>query len=172
MKKLLLVIDYQNDFIDGTLGFKGAQDITKGIVNRVKHYVQNKQDIVFTMDTHNKNYLTTLEGKSLPIKHAIVNTRGWQLHQDLLPYVKYGTIITKDTFGAKTLFNYFNKHKYQQVEIIGVVTNLCVLANAIITKSCLPNANIIIYKKLIAAPNKKLHYEAINLLKHSYFKII
>jgi nicotinamidase-related amidase len=76
MKKLLVVVDYQNDFIDGSLGFKQAAALSKDIVNLVKQYVTNRQDIVFTMDSHQKDYLKTIEGKKLPIKHTIVNSLG------------------------------------------------------------------------------------------------
>jgi nicotinamidase-related amidase len=124
------------------------------------------------MDSHDNNYLNTIEGKWLPIKHTIINSKGWQIHQNLLPYLKYGTVITKNTFGAKELFNYFEKYQYQQVELIGVVSNMCVLANAIIAKSCLPNADIIVNKKLIAAPNKKLHEETLHILQGMHIKVI
>jgi nicotinamidase-related amidase len=76
MKKLLIVVDYQTDFVNGSLGFKKAVKLEKGIVNKIKLFIKNHDDIFFTMDTHDDAYLNTIEGKKLPIKHAIVNSAG------------------------------------------------------------------------------------------------
>jgi nicotinamidase-related amidase len=76
MKKLLIVVDYQNDFVTGSLGFKKAQSLEKGIVRLIKTFIKNNDDIVFTMDTHDNKYLETIEGKKLPIKHTLINSLG------------------------------------------------------------------------------------------------
>jgi nicotinamidase-related amidase len=76
MKKLLIVVDYQNDFVTGSLGFPEAKKIEPLLVNKIQTYIKEKQDIVFTMDTHQADYLETLEGKRLPVEHTMVNTEG------------------------------------------------------------------------------------------------
>ncbi|MDR0826049.1 MAG: cysteine hydrolase [Mycoplasmataceae bacterium] len=166
MNKLLVVVDYQNDFIDGALGFKQAKAIASSIVKKVQTAIKDKNDIVFTMDTHDQNYLKTIEGKSLKIKHAIQNTHGWQLHKSLLPYVKYGTVIIKNSYGADELVDYLRKYSYKQIEFIGVVTSMCVLSNVVIARAIQPEAQIIVNRKLVADSNKQLSDATFKILKN------
>ncbi len=79
MKKLLVVIDYQNDFVNGALGFKKAEQLEEGIYNKVKEYLNAGDNVIFTYDTHTKEYLNTREGKNLPVSHCIINTKGHDL---------------------------------------------------------------------------------------------
>ena len=148
MKKLLLVIDYQNDFVNGALGNTYAQQIYENVKKDIISYQNNNDDIIFTLDTHDDNYLNTIEGKYLPIKHCIKGTFGHELYQDIKFLAKGYPQIEKQTFGSKQLFDLLKNKNYDDILIIGVVTNICVISNAIIVKSIFPNADIKIKKEL------------------------
>ena len=103
MKKALVVIDMQNDFIDGSLGTPEAQAIVLNVSERVKAAVQDGEKLIFTQDTHPKNYLQTAEGKKLPVEHCIKPSHGWALTSSLIPYAKDAVVLEKPTFGATGL---------------------------------------------------------------------
>ena len=111
MKKLLVVIDYQNDFVNGSLGFQEAVALEDYLADLIKEYHNNNDDVIFTYDTHQKNYLTTQEGKNLPVAHCLENTEGWQLYGKIHDLAKNDKKIIKETFGSLALGNYLkNKH--------------------------------------------------------------
>lgn len=173
MKNLLIVVDFQNDFVDGTLGFKEAKDLDAIIANKISAYREANDDVVFTFDTHSNDYLETLEGKYLPVAHCIKDTDGWEL------YGKTGSmkmpndkLFVKETFPSLELANWLRDKEYKQVELVGLVSNICVLSNAIMVKSALPNTEIIVDKKSTASFDKDLNNKTMDILRGLHVRVI
>ena len=145
MKKILVVVDYQKDFVNGSLGFDKAVTLEKGIYQKIKQYKQNSDEVVFTFDTHDDNYLQTQEGRNLPVPHCLRNTEGWDLYGKIADLCdETSKRFKKITFGSLELADYLTNKDYVSVELIGVVSNICVISNAIIAKAALPEAEIIV----------------------------
>lgn len=171
MKKLLVVIDYQNDFVTGSLGFDRAKDIEEYIVSCINLYHENNDDVIFTYDSHDENYLNTIEGKNLPVVHCIKNTSGHELYGKVNELAKNDKKIYKETFGSLELGNYLVNKDYHQITIVGVVSNICVISNAIIIKAALPNCQIIVDTKGIASNDPNLEKKAIEILENLHIEI-
>ena len=160
--KLLIVVDYQNDFVNGSLGFKKAEELEQRIVQKIKEY----DNVIFTLDTHYDNYFDTLEGKKLPVKHCIKDTGGHKLYGEVSKYLdKAIKVFEKPTFPSLELANYLVGKGYDEVEICGLVSNICVLSNVVMVKAALPNARIIVNKNLTASFDEKLNEETFDILK-------
>ena len=179
MKKILMIVDYQNDFVTGALGFKEAKELDDKIVARVKQAHENGEMIICTLDTHFTNYLETQEGRKLPVVHCQVFTNGWDIHGETcraLQDTRYpaATYLEKNTFGAIGLQNILKgvTDKNVQIEICGVVTNMCVISNAVMAKSILPEAEIIINSELCAGPDEYLHKAALDVMRSMQMTII
>ena len=171
MKKLLIVVDYQKDFVNGSLGFKEAEDLY--LASLIDQYHQNKDDVIFTFDTHQNNYLETQEGKNLPIEHCIKNSDGWKLYGKVNTAKKeYDICIEKTTFGSLELGNHLKDKNYQNITLVGVVSNICVLSNAVIVKSALPETPIFIDVKGISSNDLTMQTKAISILENLQFNII
>ena len=171
MKKLLVVVDYQNDFVEGTLGFSKAKDLEDKLETKILDYVYEKQDVVFTLDTHQENYLETKEGSMLPVKHCIEGSEGHQVYGKIFKYSRMYPNIKKATFGSSELLRYLEGKGYEEIELVGVVTNMCVLANAIICQSALPNAKIVVCKDLVAALDDEVENMCFNLLEKIFIEV-
>ncbi|MDR0831420.1 MAG: cysteine hydrolase [Bacillales bacterium] len=172
MKELLIVVDYQVDFVNGSLGFKGAELLEEGIVNKIREARKKKTEVCFTFDTHYENYLETNEGKKLPIKHCLKGSEGFELYGKVKEQLKESDVVFyKETFGSLALANYLQKGQYTKIEIVGLVTNICILSNAILAKSALPEAEIIVIKSLVGTFDKKLEEETFDLLKSVHIEI-
>lgn len=167
MKKLLVVVDYQNDFVDGALGFDKALEIEPYIVKLVKSYQTHNDDIIFTKDTHYENYLETQEGKTLPVPHCIKGTKGHELHGELEALSKGYKVIEKPAFPSLELAEILKDKDYKEVKVVGVVTDICVLSNCIMIKSALPEAIITVDTKGCASFDNKLEKAAIDVLNKS-----
>ena len=143
MKKCLIVVDYQKDFVDGSLGFEASVKLDENIAAKIKQYHAENADVIFTLDTHESNYMDTQEGKNLPIPHCIRGTDGWTLYgktaEEKLPS---DIVIEKPTFPSYELGALLREKAYDAIELVGVVTDICVLSNAIIAKAALPEAKI------------------------------
>lgn len=172
MKKLLIVVDYQVDFVTGSLGFPKALTLDEKIVSKIKEFDENGDDVLFTLDTHYDNYFDTIEGKNLPIKHCIFNTEGHKIYGLVREMVGNHPLILKETFGSKELFDYLKDKEYSEVYFCGVVTNICVISNAVVVKSLLPNANIIIYKELVASNDEEMEKMSFEIMKNLHMQII
>ena len=172
MKKLLVVVDYQNDFVDGSLGFEKAPSLEEGICQKIDMYKKNHDEVIFTFDTHHENYLETQEGKHLPITHCIENSDGWQLYGK----VKYAALgcrtFSKPTFGSMDLAIYLACQHYDVVEFVGLVSNICVLSNAIMAKAALPEAEIIVDASLTASNDDVMNEKALDILEGVQVKVI
>ena len=158
MKKALIVVDYQKDFVDGALGFLGAENIADKVYTLVARAVANKDFIVFTKDTHYENYLDTREGKFLPVPHCIKGTDGHGLYGQLADFEDVVTpntvILEKETFGSDKLCDVledaFNGEP-DVIEFCGVVTNICVLSNVVLCQTHFKNAKIVVHEDATAA---------------------
>ena len=151
MKKLLIVVDYQVDFVNGALGFEGAEKLEEKIVKRIQKAQAENEDIIFTKDVHEKDYLKTEEGKNLPVEHCLRGSDGAKLFGKLAQFEKNFITFEKGTFGSIGLGNYLLDKEYEEITLVGLVSYICVLSNAVICKSALPNAHIIVEKDLTSA---------------------
>lgn len=172
MKKCLVVVDYQNDFVSGSLGFEKAKELDSEIANLIEKYHNNSDDVVFTLDTHYDDYMNTIEGKSLPVPHCIKGTIGHNLYGKVSHSVKESDLLfEKNTFGSDKLFEYLKNNRYSSIELVGVVTNICVISNAVIAKTAQPETEIIVNKNLVASNDDKLNDEALSVMCSFQIKI-
>lgn len=166
---VLLVIDLQNDFVDGALGNKGNDKIVKPIESLVENF---DGEVIFTRDTHDENYLESLEGSHLPVKHCIKNSKGWQIKID----TKNHKIIDKPSFGSYELVEYLKKlnekEKIKNIYMVGICTDICVLSNAILIKNALLNTEVIVIEDLCKATNEKNHKIALDAMKSCQVNIV
>ena len=171
-KKLLVIVDYQHDFVDGSLGFEKAKLLDAPICNKIKKYTDNGDDVVFTIDTHEQKYLLTNEGKHLPVKHCIRNTPGWNLYGETAKLSKGKLLIEKSTYGSVELADFIRTQKYASIELCGVVTDICVIANAVIAKSASPESDIIVDAKCVASSNPKAEQKALDTMENLHIEVI
>ena len=130
MNKILIVVDMQNDFVSGSLGTAEARDIVTKLRAKLDSF---DGDVIFTRDTHNEDYLKTNEGKHLPVEHCIKGSWGWEIIDELKPYVK--KVIDKPTFGSTELVEYLKTKNYDSFELCGLCTDICVVSNALLIKA-------------------------------------
>lgn len=170
MKRLLLVVDMQNDFVTGTLGTKEATQIIDNVVNKIKQSIKHDDSIIFTKDTHYEDYLNSNEGQNLPVEHCIKDTNGWNIIpeitsiMDLNPYKVYNKI----TFGSSELAKDLLEGKYDHIEefeIIGLCTDICVISNALIIKAFRPEIPIIVDSSCCAGVRVESHMNALNAMR-------
>lgn len=173
MKKCLIVVDYQNDFVSGTLGFLRATELEKNIANKINQYRSDGDDIIFTFDTHDTEYLTTQEGKNLPIPHCIKDTDGHKLYGEVADLIyDSDKRCYKNTFGSDDLYEYLKTESYESIELIGVVSNICVISNAVLAKTAQPETLVIVDSTCTASNDDKLNTAALNVMKSLQIKII
>lgn len=173
MKKLLIVVDYQKDFVDGSLGFESAVQLDDYISSLIQKYHNNNDDIIFTFDTHHEDYLKTQEGKNLPVVHCIEKSDGWKLYGKVATLLQEKDLcINKSGFGSLELGNYLVDQDYQSITLVGLVSHICVISNAIICKAALPETEILIDTKGISSYDIDLQNKALDILKNLQFKII
>ncbi|MBQ6106458.1 MAG: cysteine hydrolase [Lachnospiraceae bacterium] len=160
MKKLLIVVDMQKDFVDGALANPNAQAIVPAVTEFVKNW---KDDVLFTRDTHTEAYMDTLEGKKLPVIHCVKGTPGWEIIDELKPFVK--DVIDKPVFGSWELGERIREDGYDDVTLIGVCTGICVISNAAIVRAANPETNVKVMKDLCACITPETHRIALDAMK-------
>jgi len=166
MKKALVVVDFQNDFVTGSLGFDKAVLLRPIIVDKIEKALLGGIDVIFTMDTHNEDYLETLEGKRLPIKHCIKGSWGWNLDDSVSIYKdKAVKVIEKPAFGSPKLGEFLKEKEYEEVELCGLVTSICVLSNAIIAKAFLPQAKVVVDARATEDASQDAKHYALECMK-------
>ena len=170
MKKLLVVIDMQNDFVDGSLGTEEAMKIVPEVQARIEQHKSEGQEVVFTMDTHYDNYLETLEGKNLPVEHCKKETEGWQLCSPLSGYE--GKRFEKPTFGSVELAAYARDKDYDSIELVGLCTDICVISNALLLKAVLPGTPIRVRAAFCAGVTPESHRNALEAMKMCQIEVI
>ncbi len=171
--KLLIVVDYQNDFVDGSLGFPGAELLDEKIAEKIELYHENGDKVIFTMDTHSKDYLGTQEGKNLPVEHCIKGTDGHKLYgKTALAFREGDMIFEKPTFPSLELANYLKDKPFDNVEIVGLVSNICVISNAIMVKSALPEAIITVDAACTDSFDKEMNKKCLDVMQGLQIKVI
>lgn len=170
MKRLLVVVDMQTDFIDGALGSEMARAIVPAVVEKVKEYQDRGDEIVFTLDTHDQDYMETMEGRKLPVPHCIKGTAGWEICPELLGYP--GKQFEKHTFGSVDLAAYAAAGGYDIVELTGVCTDICVISNALLIKANLPEAEICVDSSCCAGVTVQSHANALEAMKMCHIDVI
>ena len=175
MNRYLFVIDYQNDFVDGALGFPGAEKLDEKIAAKVRAYGKGK--VLFTRDTHFENYLQTREGKNLPVVHCIQGSQGWQIYGETakalaeveapgIDKLVFGMDIT-DPATAAVL-----PESADEIELVGLVSNICVVSNAVVLQSKYPEATIIVDAGCTDSFDKTLHGKVLDVLEGFQVKVI
>lgn len=177
-KKALIIVDMQNDFVDDkVLGNKECRDVIPKIKNKM---LSGKYEYVyFTKDTHGKEYLETQEGKNLPVSHCVLGTKGWAIVKDLQDValdhntpVKTFHYICKNTFGSIDLAQAIQEEGFDEVELVGVCTGICVISNALLIKAFNPELKITVDSNCCACVSKESHENALNAMKLCQISII
>lgn len=172
-KKLLVVVDYQNDFVCGSLGFEDAVAIEAPICQKIKEYHDNDYDVLFTLDTHYSDYSKTQEGKLLPIEHCLDGDFGWRLYGEVGKLrAPTDHTISKHCFGSIDLATFLINGQYDIIEFTGVVTDICVISNAVIAKAALPEAEIIVDAACVASNDKAAGEKALDVMSRLQMTII
>ena len=169
MKKLLIVIDMQKDFVTGVLGTKEAVAIVEKVIERIQTAREQGDEIVFTRDTHGENYSSTQEGKNLPVPHCIKNTDGWQIIDGLY---NGELVFDKPTFGSVALAEYVKANAFDEVELIGVCTDICVVSNAMLLKAYCPEMKVSVKEDCCAGVTKDNHQAAIQTMRSCQVMIV
>jgi nicotinamidase/pyrazinamidase len=144
MKRLLVVVDYQKDFVDGPLGFPGAERLLPRIDRLIEEFEKAGDDVVFTRDVHHDNYLHTEEGRNLPVPHCLSGTEGAKFYGDIEERALAHPVFEKETFPCLALADYLRKENYREIVLCGLDSSMCVLSNAIIAKAADADAHIVV----------------------------
>ena len=159
MKKTLIVIDMQNDFIDGSLGTAEAVAIVDKVKAKIEEYRKNGDEVIFTRDTHYEGYLDTNEGKHLPVVHCIEETSGWEIREGL--WFEGAEIINKPCFG----YTGWGEYAFEDVELVGLCTDICVVSNALILKALFPEIRIAVDPSCCAGVTPESHEAALTTMR-------
>ena len=168
--KILVVVDMQNDFIDGSLGTAEAVSIVPRVIDKIKEYEKDDSLIIYTKDTHFDNYLDTSEGRNLPVKHCIKGTFGHDIPSDILR--SHDLIFEKLTFGSVELAAYLEEVEFDSVELIGLCTDICVISNALLIKAHFPEKEVLVDSSCCAGVTPDTHTAALTTMKMCQIKVI
>ncbi len=176
MKKTLIVVDMQKDFIDGALGTGEAVAIVPNVKKKISEYIERGDQVIFTRDTHSEDYLNTHEGKNLPVVHCVKNSEGWQIPSDIdVPTCEH---IDKGTFGWDMWDaeidrdGHISYRNFDEVEIVGLCTDICVVSNALILRAYYPEIEITVDASCCAGVTPETHKAALDTMKCCQIKII
>ena len=171
MQNILVVVDMQNDFIDGALGTKEAVAIVPLVKEKIEHF---DGKVLFTRDTHHENYMDTQEGRNLPVPHCIKGSRGWEIRAEL-EALRRTEPIDKPTFGSEKLGELLaaenEKDPIESITFIGLCTDICVISNAMLAKAFLPEAPIIVDARCCAGVTPQSHRNALEAMKVCQIKV-
>ncbi len=170
MKKVLVVVDMQNDFIDGALGTKEAVAILPHVIERIRSF---DGEVIFTRDTHSAEYLNTAEGKKLPVVHCVKDSFGWQIRDELLALSKDALIIDKPTFGSIELAELLSarEKEIESITLVGLCTDICVISNALLLKAYMPEVPISVDGRCCAGVTPESHTNALDAMKMCQIEI-
>lgn len=163
--KILVVVDMQNDFIDGALGTKEAVAILPAVKAKIEAAKAEGTAVVFTKDTHSEDYLNTQEGRNLPVKHCIKGSEGWEIAPSLASLAEGCVCFEKPTFGSEALAAYVKESGADEVELIGICTDICVISNAMLIKAALPEVPVSVDSACCAGVTPQSHENALNAMK-------
>ena len=183
MKRLLIVVDYQNDFVNGALGFEGAELLEEPICRKIDEYREAGDVVYFTFDTHRRDYLETQEGEKLPIPHCIEGSPGHDLYGKVAEKLQESDqVFLKPTFGSSELFDRLMKLQevatsldtkpFESIELVGLVSNMCVLSNAIIARTACPNTPIIVDAACTSTSDPAMNDKALDVLEGLQIAVI
>lgn len=170
-KQVLIVVDMQNDFINGALGTREAEEIVDNVAAKIKEF---EGEVIFTRDTHFENYSETQEGRKLPVPHCIKETEGWNINERIEKLrTPDGKVFDKITFGSVELAEYLkNDKELERVTLVGLCTDICVISNALLIKAFLPEVEIIVDGKCCAGVTKKSHENALEAMKMCQIQVV
>lgn len=183
MKRLLVVVDFQKDFVDGALGFPGAEKLDAVISAKIEEYREAGDEIIFTFDTHQENYLDTLEGQHLPIEHCLEGTSGWELFGTVASLIQADDqVFTKPSFGSMELADYLRTKQdealrqgtpaFSSIELVGLVSNICVIGNAVIAKASCPEVPIIVDAAGTGSYDRELGQKSLDVMEGLQIEVI
>lgn len=164
MSKYLIVVDMQNDFIDGSLGTAEAQAIVPAVVARIERARAEGWKVIATMDTHEENYLDTSEGRKLPVRHCIRGSQGWQIADAVKAALGDSAVVEKPTFGSLRLPGMIEPSDDLEIELLGLCTDICVVSNALLLKASFPEANISVNRACCAGVTPEKHNAALETM--------
>ena len=173
MRKLLIVIDMQNDFIDAALGTKEAVSIVDAVKEKIRSYPA--EDVIATMDTHGENYMDTQEGKYLPVPHCIRGTEGWKIRPDIAELLKGAKIYEKPTFGSVKMaadLKALSEKEEIELELIGLCTDICVASNALLLKAVMPEVKISVDPACCAGVTPEKHEAALETMRSCQIQVL
>lgn len=167
MNKVLVVVDMQNDFIDGSLGSPEAQAIVPKVVEKIRGF---DGEIYATMDTHKSDYLNTQEGKNLPVQHCMEESQGWQLHPDVRALDGlFDSVFYKNAFGSTDLMEWIGSAEPddapEEIVFVGLCTDICVISNAMMAKSCFPEVKVTVDAACCAGVTPESHENALRAMQ-------
>lgn len=168
MRRILIVIDMQNDFIDGALGTKEAVAIVPKVIEKMDQFAP--EDIYATRDTHPENYMETQEGKYLPVPHCIKGTKGWEIREGIQEKILPDHVFDKPTFGSVDLASamkalYEKENGEAEFELVGLCTDICVVSNALLLKALMPEAKILVDPSCCAGVTPEKHEAALQTMR-------
>lgn len=184
MKRLLIVVDFQKDFVDGALGFSGALPLRERIAAKIMEYQDRGDKIVYTIDTHGAGYLETQEGRNLPIPHCIKGSEGQKLDESIQHLFRENVdkMFFKGTFGSSELFDWLrevnkladdmDKIPFECIELVGLLSNICVISECVIAKTACPEVPIIVDALCTASNDPKANEAALDVMKSLQIKVI
>ena len=161
--KILIVVDMQKDFIDGALGTAEAVSIVPNVIEKIKQYESSDNLVIYTKDTHLENYMDTREGRHLPVPHCIKGTAGHEIPDEILR--GHDLIIEKPTFGSVELVHYLENIEFDEVELIGLCTDICVVSNALLIKARFPEREVSVDSSCCAGVTPATHEAALTTMK-------
>lgn len=168
--KYLIVIDMQNDFIDGALGTEEAARIVPAVIEKIKGF---NGPVLATRDTHGGDYLETKEGKALPVPHCIRDTQGWALHRDIAPLLST-TPFDKTAFGSWELCEYMRSLRQtpEEIVLVGLCTDICVISNALMLKAALPDTTVTVDSACCAGVTPQSHQNALEAMRACQVNVV
>ena len=172
MRKILLVIDMQNDFINGALGTSEAEAIVDRVAEEIREYPVG--DVIATRDTHTEDYLNTQEGRKLPVVHCVKGTSGWELHPQIADALKNAVVVDKPTFGSRKLAEMLEKLAELDeldVTLVGLCTDICVVSNALLIKAFLPETPVRVLADCCAGVTPESHQAVLDTMRMCQIEI-
>ena len=170
MKKVLIVVDMQNDFIDGALGTAEAVAIVPHVISKIKEYEASGDTVIYTKDTHFENYLSTKEGANLPVEHCIKGTPGHEIPAEILR--SHDLVFEKLTFGSVELCDYLHTVSFDEVELVGLCTDICVVSNALLIKAHFPEREVTVDQSCCAGVTPETHSAALTTMRMCQIRVI
>lgn len=175
-KQFLIVVDMQNDFVDGALGTPEAQAVVSAVAEHIRRCREAGAVVIATLDTHAADYLSTAEGRKLPVPHCIRGTRGWELNEAVAAELEGCERVEKPSFGSLRLPELVAEQaedaEQLSIELVGLCTDICVVSNALLLKARFPEASISVVRSCCAGVTPQLHQAALDTMRSCQIDIL